>query len=94
MAREGTTYSQLNTRNDVFETIPARSAVAVTPDDTTNLAVAARALYIGVAGDVSVEMVEDGSAIVFKAVPVGILPIMVTRVNSTGTAATNIVALF
>ena len=74
---------------------PARSAVAVTPHDSNNLAQASRALYVGVAGDISVEMLGSGSAIIFKAVPAGtILPIQVTRVNSTSTTATNITALY
>jgi hypothetical protein len=41
-------------------------------------------LYIGVAGDVSVEMAGTGAAIVYKGVAAGsTLPINVTRVNST-----------
>ena len=52
-------------------------------------------LYVGVAGDVSVEMAGTGSAIVYKGVAAGsTLPINVTRVNSTATTATDIVALF
>lgn len=52
-------------------------------------------LYVGVAGDVSVEMAGTGAAIVYKGVAAGsTLPINVTRVNSTATTATDIVALF
>lgn len=52
-------------------------------------------LYVGVTGDVSVEMAGTGSAITYKGVPAGAtLPINVTRVNSTNTTATDIVALF
>lgn len=87
---------------------PAREAVAVVPSDTKDLTAAivdggsgakfyAKALYIGVAGDVKVTLagdnVEPSSPIVFKAVPVGILNVQVRRVWSTGTAATNMVAL-
>jgi hypothetical protein len=39
-------------------------------------------------------MVGGGSGITFKAVPVGLLNIIVSRVYATGTTATNIVALF
>lgn len=87
-------YSDLNAREDHFTSIPARRAVAVTPSDTVDLIDVARALYIGVSGNVSVEMAEAGSTIVFVGVPIGILPITVSRVNSTSTTATNIVALF
>src|SRR5947207_5408242 len=71
-----------------------RSAVAVTPSDTVNLTSAPSAgLYIGVTGDVKVDMAGSGTAIVFKAVPVGILAVKVNRVYSTGTTATNILEL-
>lgn len=89
-------------------TAQARSVFAVTPSDTldvTNNANAdpctiyAKALYIGVTGDVSVIAAEDtsnagaGTARVFKAHPVGYMPVQVRRVMSTGTTATNILAL-
>jgi hypothetical protein len=71
---------------------PARLAVAVTPSDITDLANPARSLYIGGTGNVSVEMYGGGTA-VFSSVPVGILPVQVTRVNATNTTASNILAL-
>jgi len=74
--------------------MPADDAEVVVPHDTTNLAKTSRALYVGVGGDVSVEMAGTGSAIVFTGVLAGtVLPIRVTRVNATGTTATNMVAL-
>ena len=72
---------------------PARTAEAVTPSDSVDLTYVSRALYIGVAGDIVVNMKDIGTSITFKAVPVGILPIRVSRVLSTGTTATNIVSL-
>ena len=73
-------------------TAPARFAVAVTPDDNNDLTNVARSLYIGTAGNVAV-VTEGGSAVTFTAVPVGVLAVMVSRVKSTGTTASNIVAL-
>ena len=70
-----------------------KDAEVVVPSDTVNLAQTARAIYVGVSGDISVEMVGVGSAIIFKAAPVGILHIAITRVNSTDTTATDMVAL-
>lgn len=64
----------------------------VTPHDTNELPVYAKALHVGVAGTVKVTTV-DGSIIAFTA-PVGLLPITAKLVWSTGTAATNIVALW
>ena len=72
---------------------PIEDAVAVTPHDSTNLSNTTRALWVGVLGDISVEMSGSGSAIVFKGVQ-GLIPLRVTRVNSTATTATDIVALW
>lgn len=68
-------------------------AVAVTPSDTVNLdGFTVKALYVGGAG--AIAAVINGAVVSFPAVPVGtVLPIATTRVNATGTAATNIVAL-
>lgn len=74
-------------------TWPATSAAAVTPSDGVDLTSIPRALYVGVSGDITVDMEETGSTILFKAVPVGILPIRVKRIRATGTTATNILAL-
>lgn len=71
---------------------PARGAVAVTPSDATTLA-GVRALYIGVTGDVAVVTPGRTTSVVFKAAPVGILPVQVTKVLATGTTATDIVGL-
>jgi hypothetical protein len=68
-----------------------RDAVAVVPSDTG--AITASALYIGATGDVSVDMLNGRTNVLFKAVPVGVLAATVTRVYATGTTATNILAL-
>lgn len=84
--------------NGVVKTVPAEYAVVVTPSDSTNLGYTTRALYVGGAGNVSVEMAGAGGqepTVLFTGVVAGsILPISVTRVNSTGTTATTIVALW
>lgn len=68
-------------------------AAAVTPDDAVNFTQGkTRALYVGVAGDVTA--IVGGIAVLFKAMPVGVHWIGVTRVNSTATTATNMVALY
>lgn len=73
---------------------PSTLAVAVTPSDSTSFTQGpCRALYVGVAGNVSV--LSGGAAVVFVGVQAGsILPVETARVNSTATTATNIVALF
>lgn len=65
---------------------------AITPSDTVDEAFSA--IYVGGAGDVSVVMEAGGTAVTFKAPPVGtILPIRVKRVNATLTTATLLIGL-
>ncbi len=77
---------------------PAFNAVAVVPHNTNNiLPCAARALWVGGTGTLTVIMAGDDSntPVLFSAVPAGVwMPIQVKRVNSTGTTATLIVAVF
>lgn len=73
-------------------TAPAHGAVSVTPNDSTVL-VTTRSLFVGVSGNLAVQMA-DGQTITFANVPVGIFPIQVDKVLSTGTTATNIIALY
>lgn len=69
--------------------------VAVTPDDNTDLTTYAKALYIGVAGDVEIIAVGDSDASphIFKNHPVGYMLCQVRRVRAAGTTATNILGL-
>lgn len=72
---------------------PADDAAAVTPSDSVDLANVSRGLYVGTGGDLTV-ITKGGTTILFKAVPSGtLLPIRVSRVKATGTAAADIVAL-
>lgn len=74
---------------------PAANGAAVTPSDSVDLANASRGLWIGGAGDVSVNFAGSGSSVVIAGVPAGtLLPLRVARVRATGTTATSIVALF
>lgn len=71
---------------------PAAFAADVTPSDATILT-PTRALYIGGTGSVVVQMYGSENTQTFAAVPVGILPIRVTKVLAA-TGATDIVALW
>jgi hypothetical protein len=74
-------------------------AVAVTPSDTVDVARPSGGgnygcvLYVGVSGDLKVTP-SSGSEIIFKNVSVGFFPVQVVRVWATGTAATEIIALW
>lgn len=83
-----TPYSSVQAWGD-----PAEHAANVTPSDTVDLTAPARGLYIGTPGDVKIITIH-GEAVTFSNVPVGILPVRAKRVYSTGTTATNIVALW
>jgi hypothetical protein len=73
-------------------TAPAGYGLAVTPSDATVL-YATRALYVGTTGNVTVTDLNGN--VTYANVPAGaILPIQVTKVLSTGTTASNIVALY
>lgn len=71
---------------------PAKFAAAVTPSDSTNLTAPTRGIYVGVGGNISV--IIGGATVLFENVPVGILPIQVTRIRATGSTATKLVALW
>ncbi len=82
---------------------PAENALVVTPSDSVDITIGtqkiqSRAIYVGGAGNVSVEMKGDrmqDQTVLFTGVLAGtILPLAVTRVNSTLTTATFIVALW
>jgi hypothetical protein len=72
---------------------PASNAAAVTPNDSADLTTATRALWVVVEGDVTVDLIGGQTAVTFKNVQ-GLLPVRVTRVDATGTTATDIVALW
>ena len=71
------------------------SAVAVTPDDASDITGAPyKALYVGVGGDVALDLNNSGEAIVFKNLASGqVLPVVFDRVDNTNTTATNLIAL-
>jgi hypothetical protein len=72
----------------------ATQGVAVTKSDSTVLPVT-RALWVGGAGDVAVIFTGDTAAVTLAGVAAGtMLPVQVTKVMSTNTTATSIVALY
>ena len=79
------------TRSGVLAT-PGVGGAAVTPNDSTDLPLAARFLIIGVAGNVKITTI-DGSVLTLAA-PAGIFPVTAVRVWATGTTATGITAMW
>ncbi len=76
------------------QSLPASAAV-ITPADGADLATAAtRGIWVGVGGNVKVDMVTGGTGITFTGVPIGILAVQAKRVYATGTTATTMLALY
>lgn len=86
-------YANFNGRP--LPTDSADMAVAVTPNDSTDLTTYARALYIGGAGNVVLLPAKnaDGATVTLAVVAGAYILINTRRVLSTGTTATGIVAL-
>jgi hypothetical protein len=80
-------------RFDLDKTQSTVRAFAVTPNDSTDLSIATRGVYIGGAGTIRVTHVGDSAPTDYPVVASGfIYPWAVKRVHATGTTATNIVA--
>lgn len=72
---------------------PPLNAESVSPHDSVDLTNYSRAIYIGTAGDLKVDMVGVGT-VTFTNLPVGMWPMRVKRVYNTGTAALGILNLY
>ena len=73
---------------------PAEHMFEVTPNDSTELANATRAVYVGGAGDLKIKAV-GGETVTLVGVAAGsLLPLRVVQILSTGTTATSIVAMY
>lgn len=71
---------------------PATDGEAVTPSDTLDLSKVSRALYVGTGGTLKVTLA-SGTDLTFGAIAAGWHPLRVSRVWSTGTTASDIVAV-
>ena len=77
----------------IGKTESAIDAFIVTPHDTVDFAEQARALYVGVSGDIVLITPKNTSVPLVNVVAGSILPISFIRINATGTEATNLVGL-
>ena len=67
---------------------------SITPHDTNELTSAPAFVYVGTTGDVKVKSL-GGTDLTFANVPAGVtLPIKVVMVYSTGTTASDLVAIY
>lgn len=72
---------------------PANHAFAITPSDTTDLAYATRAIYVGGDGSITAITVSNETITLVGVKAGSILPISVRRVTAASTA-TNLVGLY
>lgn len=73
---------------------PVDNAASVTPNDSTDLTAVTRAIYVGGFGDMAVIM-KNGQTVTFTNLESGVVyPYRVSRILSTGTTATGIIALW
>lgn len=88
--------NQLRGRLGADNAGPSSAPAAITPHNSTNFAVPCRGIYVGVTGNVAViPLVGDGTPVVFKNAAAGsVIPVIATRVNATGTTATDLVGMF
>lgn len=71
----------------------AEGAAPVTPSDSVNQPVRFRALWVGIAGNISL-FFADNTSVVFVGVPIGMFPVGGLRVNLTNTTAASLVAVY
>lgn len=75
-------------------TSPGSRAFAVSPNDSVDLSIVTRALWVGGAGDVKVTTL-GGDTVTFSGVTAGsLIPIRVSRIFSTLTTATLILGIY
>lgn len=74
-------------------TVSAYDAATVTPSDSTALR-PTRGIYVGTGGNIAVQMTLGNTVTLVGVLGGSILPIQVVKVLSTGTTASNMVALY
>lgn len=74
---------------------PGVHALSVTPNDTTDLTVVSRSVYVGTGGNLEAILAGDTTSVIFMNVPAGsMLPIRVSRIRAAGTTASNILVVW
>lgn len=72
----------------------AQAGVAITGNDSTDLAKTTKGIYIGTSGDLRVTLKKDSTPVTFTGLSAGIIhPIEAKRIWVTGTTATGILGL-
>ena len=73
---------------------PSVAPFTVTPHDTNELQRTAKAVYVGIAGSVTLRAPGSSADVTFVGVPAGmILPVRASHIRATGTTAGSMIAL-
>jgi hypothetical protein len=81
--------------NEISLNSPAANSLAITPHDTNELAYVSRGLFVGTGGNIALKLDNDSSSVILYNVQNGcVLPLRAKLILSTGTTASNIVALY
>ena len=84
--------AELKRQRNLLGIDSVQGAVAVTPHDTNELDFVTRGIYVGVSGDLKVQLF-DGTIITYVDILAGVTHAKAVRqVFDTGTTATNIIA--
>jgi hypothetical protein len=76
-------------------TEPISSAATITPNNGTTFTTRCRAVFVGGAGNLTVDVADGGTNLAFNGLTAGtILPVRVKRVYATGTTATSLLCLY
>ena len=74
---------------------PAGNAMAMAPEQEFPDGIYCRAIYVGGAGDLAVEMAQDHSTVIFPNVAAGMYyPIRAAKILAAGTTASNLVIMW
>lgn len=89
-----TTSAEITEVLEAGGTLPALGAFDVTPNNSADLAIVTRGVYVGVTGNLKVDMA-NGDTVTFVGLAAGVIhPIRAQRIYATGTTATSIVGVY
>ena len=73
---------------------PAKEAFSITPDDSSDLPTATKAVYVGNGGDIVIRAVSSSDDVTLRNVPSGsVIAVRLKAVRVTGTTASDLVGL-
>lgn len=77
----------------VTSSLPADRHFSITPNDSTDLTVTPRAIYVGGAGTLTM-LDQNGGSVQYTVLAGQVLPFRATRVTATGTTATGLIGWY